>query len=211
MILQNFAVFEGIDGTGTTTQLSMLSRRFSELRAQDSESVYFTCEPTGNDIGTLIRKALSGAVSYHPETVARLFAADRAEHLYGSGGIIERIHNGQAVFSDRYFFSSLAYQGEAAGQELAKELNFRFPLPEYVFYFDIDPVLSMDRVERRAGAKEIYEKLEFQRLVRSRYLHIMETLESENKDVRIVRIDASRPIQEISDYIWSISKNLPKM
>lgn len=211
MILKNFAVFEGIDGTGTTTQLNLLSRRFAESRSGSADVLHITCEPTGNEIGTLIRKALSGEIQYHEQTIARLFAADRAEHVYGMHGILEHLQNGKAVFSDRYLFSSLAYQGEKAGADLAAELNDKFPLPEYVFYFDIDPVSAMARVDQRAGKKEIYEKLDFQILVRSRYQKIMTDLQSSHSDLQVIWIDASQSVGEISDYIWSTAKKLPKL
>jgi len=207
MILRNFIVFEGIDGTGTTTQLDGLRKRYIENRSQ----VHFTCEPTQGEIGRLIRRSLRGEITLTADTMARLFAADRGEHLYGENGIISLTAAGTAVFSDRYLFSSLAYQGEAGDPELPSELNRHFPLPEYLFYFDIESDTAMNRVEKRAGTLEIYEKREFQKKVRERYLDIIASFEKSESDMRVIRIDASLPIAGIAEKIWSIVRNLPKM
>ena len=107
MILKNFVVFEGLDGTGTTSQLRLLQEAFAALGRQDA--VQFTCEPTDGAIGKLIREALSGALEFDAQTIAYLFGADRCEHIYGKEGIVAQLHAGKAVFSDRYLFSSLAY------------------------------------------------------------------------------------------------------
>jgi len=207
MILRNFIVFEGIDGTGTTTQLDRLRKRFAENRSQ----VHFTCEPTPGEIGRLIRRSLRGEITLTADTMARLFAADRGEHLYGENGIVSLTAAGTAVFSDRYLFSSLAYQGEAGDPELPSELNRHFPLPEYLFYFDMESDTAMNRVEKRAGTLEIYEKREFQKKVRERYLDIIASFEKSESDMHVIRIDASMPIPEIAEKIWSIVRNLPKM
>lgn len=207
MILRNFIVFEGIDGTGTTTQLDELKKRFAATAA----SVHFTCEPTPGAIGRLIRQSLRGEMHLTADTMARLFAADRGEHLYGENGIVSLTGSGTAVFSDRYLFSSLAYQAEAGSPELPAELNRHFPLPEYLFYFDIESDAAMTRVESRAGTLEIYEKREFQKKVRARYLDVIDAYEKAEPDMRVIRIDASLPIAAIAEKIWSIVGNLPKM
>lgn len=211
MILRNFAVFEGIDGTGTTTQISELKKRYAEHFAGQEAPVWFTCEPTSGEIGRLIRRALSGELRLTPDTMARLFAADRGEHIFGRGGITENLDSGKAVYTDRYLFSSLAYQGEAADSGLTLALNGDFPLPEYLFFFDIDPDVAMNRVESRAGTLEIYEKREFQRKVRDRYRAIIDRFEREEPAMNVIRIDATLPVSVIAEKIWSISRNLPKI
>lgn len=211
MVLRNFAVFEGIDGTGTTTQLNELKKRYADLYRPGEAPVWFTCEPTPGEIGKLVRRGLSGELAFTPDTMARLFAADRGEHVFGIGGIKERLDAGLAVFSDRYFFSSLAYQGTAAGEGLAWALNKDYPLPEYLFFFDIDAEKAMDRVEKRSENLEIYEKREFQKLVRARYLDIIDRYERENSGMTVVRIDATENVGTIAEKIWSIARNLPKV
>ncbi len=207
MILRNFAVFEGIDGTGTTTQLREMERRF----VSRGKKAWFTAEPTDGETGKLIRRLLSGERRVHPDTMAHLFAADRCEHVYGAGGIEEHLSAGMAVFSDRYVFSSLAYQGSTGDTELPASLNRGFPLPEYLFFFEIDAALSMERIRSRGGSAEIYEKESFQRVVQERYREVVGRFEEQEPGMRIVRIDATRPIEEIAEKIWSIVSELPKM
>jgi dTMP kinase len=211
MVLRNFAVFEGIDGTGTTTQINELTKRYADLYGHSELPVWFTCEPTRGEIGKLVRRGLSGELKYTPDTMARLFAADRGEHIFGKDGIKERLDAGMAVFSDRYFFSSLAYQGTAAGEGLAWALNKDYPLPEYLFFFDIEAEKAMDRVEKRSESLEIYEKRDFQKRVRTRYLDIIDQYERENSGMTIVRIDATESVGAIAEKIWSIARNLPKV
>lgn len=209
MILRNFCVFEGIDGTGTTTQLRLLKEAFARRDGIENGTVHFTCEPSSSSIGVLIRKILKGDIKVHPDTLARLFASDRCEHLYGDSGIVKTLDAGKAVFSDRYFFSSLAYQGESGDPELSRKLNEDFPLPEYLFFFDLDSSKAMDRVEARQGDLEIFEKREFQQKVRSRYLEIITGYERSQSGMKVVRIDASLPIETIAKNIWSEIAHLP--
>ena len=211
MILHNFIVFEGIDGTGTTTQLEMLTARFASKDIKLTKKIHFTCEPTSGEIGKLIRRALRGEIQFTPDTMARLFASDRSEHIFGTGGIRDLVASGYAVFSDRYLFSSLAYQGEAGNPDLPAALNRDFPLPEYLFYFDLHPSIAMERVVKRAGTLEIYEKHEFQMKVHARYLDIISHYKQAEPAMTVVHIDASQPIDAIAEKIWSIAGNLPKI
>jgi len=211
MILRNFIVFEGIDGTGTTTQIEELQSRYKSLYNGRDIPVSFTCEPTSGEIGKCIRRALRGEHQFTPETMARLFAADRGEHLFGKGGIKAELDLRKAVFSDRYLFSSLAYQGVEGNSELPLQLNRNFPLPEYLFFFDIESDIAMERVEKRAGTLEIYEKREFQQKVRERYLDIIDHFEKTESDMHVIRIDASLSVGAIAEKIWSIARNLPKI
>jgi len=211
MTVPNFVVFEGIDGTGTTTQLRILEEKYREAHGADRAQTVFTCEPTSGEIGKLIRRCLKGELAYTQDTIARLFAADRGEHIHGKGGILELCAQGKAVFSDRYLFSSLAYQGEAGANSLAELLNRDFPLPEYLFFFDIDPEISMNRVESRSTDLEIYERRDFQKKVRERYLEIVAEAEKNETGMKVIRIDATESVDEIARKIWRIACNLPKI
>ena len=151
MVLKNFIVFEGIDGSGTSTQIKKL--------VESNPNVFIaTAEPTTNETGKFLRRMLCGEFSVDEKTASYLFAADRCEHIFGKDGIESLIKNGKTVVSDRYFFSSLAYQSVSCGKDLPRLLNSPFPLPEYLFYFKIDPEISLKRVDSRNGQKEIYEK-----------------------------------------------------
>lgn len=193
--VQGFIVFEGIDGSGTTTQLGRL-----KARLEASGAAYSTeCEPTPGPIGVLIRSALSGAFNTKPETVARLFAADRGEHLYGQLGIVERCARGELVISDRYLFSSLVYQGLTCEPSLPASLNEPFPLPELVIFFELDPTIAAKRMGTRASL-DIYENIEFQSRVADRYHTVLAGFEESG--LKVVRIDADATSDEVEEAVW---------
>jgi dTMP kinase len=195
-IIPGFVVLEGIDGSGTTTQLARLARRLDGAGLPHAESF----EPTTGPVGRLLREALSGSFAACPETVARLFAADRGEHICGTGGILELTSGGTLAISDRYLFSSLAYQGLTCGPELPASLNAPFPLPELVLFFELDPQTAMERMSSRT-AFEIYENLEFQRRVAAAYTDVMDSFQ--NSGMTIVRIAANETPDRIEETIWS--------
>lgn len=222
-ILQNFAVFEGLDGSGTTTQLNILNEIFHPRGAKTSElyaaepdpepdyasplpPFHKTCEPTDGIIGRIIRSALRKELELRPETIARLFAADRCEHVYGPDGVAERCGRGELVVSDRYFPSSLVYQGITCGEELPEMLNKGFPGPELLLFFDIDPELAQRRMATREKM-EIFEYLDFQIQVRGRYKALLPKLESQG--IRVEIIDASAPAEEAASQVWCAIGKMP--
>jgi dTMP kinase len=196
-ILPNFVVFEGGDGSGTTSQLKKI-KDFFEAHA-DLPRLFDTFEPTNGPIGSLIRQGLRGEIPLDSRTIAHLFAADRNEHIYGSGGIEERCKQGELVICDRYVLSSLVYQGITCGDELPAKLNQDFPLPELLLFFDIDPEIAQRRMDSRPQ-KEIYENLDFQIKVRNRYRALLPALI--DGGCRVQTIDASRPIDDVFAEVW---------
>ena len=205
MMLKNFIVFEGIDGSGTTTQIKKLAERFPK------EKVFVSAEPTKNETGLFLRRMLKGEFSVNEKTASFLFAADRCEHLYGKNGILEQIQNGKIALSDRYFFSSLAYQSVSCGKNFPEHLNSLFPLPEILFYFKINPEISINRVTARGEKTEIYEKIEFQKKTADIYDQVINSYKQKEKSqgMKIITIDAEKPIDEISEIICSSLKNIP--
>jgi dTMP kinase len=208
MVLRNFIVFEGIDGAGTSTQLGILAKR------SESDKFFFTAEPSHGPTGKFLRTMLKGDVQLDPRTAAYLFAADRAEHLWGTStddGNIESIANsGKIVVSDRYFFSSLAYQSIDCGNDLPRLLNSPFPLPELLFFFDIEPEVSLKRICGR-GFTEIYEKPDFLKKTESLYKAIMNEYDgtAKGETMRIIRLDATQSPEEVAKKIWSELEKLP--
>ncbi len=204
MILRKFIVFEGIDGAGTSTQLGELKKR------PEAKDFLFTAEPTSGETGKFLRRMLKGDVPLESSTAAYLFAADRNEHVYGKlktegnsliSGIEKACSEGKTVISDRYLFSSLAYQGISCPGNLPYLLNSSFPLPQLLFYFDIDPAASLKRIEGRE-TKEIYEEENFLRKVTEGYKTAIKTLSLQEKGMKIVILDATKGIQELSETIW---------
>jgi dTMP kinase len=202
-IIPNFVVFEGSDGSGTTTQLSMLTERLKNIQ----KPVFFsTFEPTDGKIGNLIRDALKRDISIQNETLAFLFAADRHEHLSGSDGIVARAGRSELVICDRYVLSSLVYQGIDCGDELPVQLNSHFPAPELTIFLDIKPEIALERTENRSS-REIYEYLDFQVKVYEKYITVIEMYK--NSGARVEILDASKSIQEIADQVWSLIWEMP--
>ena len=198
MVLKNFIVFEGIDGAGTSTQIKKLVEK-------DPERFVATAEPTSGPTGKFLRRMLSGEFHVDEKTNAYLFAADRCEHIFGKDGVKQLCESGKIVVSDRYFFSSLAYQSVSCSLELPELLNSPFPLPEYLFFFDINPEVSLARVNARHGSKEIYENLDAQKKIAALYEKIISSYENspaKREEMKIVRLDATKTIDEISALIW---------
>jgi dTMP kinase len=204
-VLENFVVFEGGDGSGTSTQLELL--KLKEWGGCLPPAV-FTFEPTDGAIGRLLRAALRGEVRLRGETMARLFSADRAEHLYGKGGILELACGGSLVFCDRYALSSRVYQGIECGDELPAMLNKGFPAPELLLFFDIDPDIALLRLEKRAE-KDIYEEPVFQARVRERYLGLLDLCRAEGS--RVAVIEASASAEAVARAVWENIRLLPIM
>ena len=192
MIFKNFIVFEGIDGSGTSTQIKRL--------VESNPTRFFaTAEPTTNEIGKFLRRMLCGEFTVDEKTASYLFAADRCEHIYGNNGVEQLINQGKTVVSDRYFFSSLAYQSVSCGKDLPRLLNSPFPLPEYLFYFKIDPEISLKRVDSRNGQKEIYEKIDIQKKIAKLYDEVIEEYQEKTNEsgMKIIIIDATKSIDEV--------------
>ena len=204
MVLENFVAFEGIDGAGTTTQIDLLKAR------PDAGRFFLTAEPTDGPTGRFLRAMLGGDLTLDPRTAAYLFAADRAEHLWGADGIAAQCARGNIAVSDRYLFSSLAYQSVTCGDELPRALNAPFPLPELLFFFAIDPKTALERVHGR-GKTELYETLDFQTATAARYERVIAEYEgtAQGAGMKVVRIDAAQSKEHVAKIISRELANLP--
>ncbi|MDR1094788.1 MAG: dTMP kinase [Spirochaetaceae bacterium] len=203
-ILDNFVVFEGCDGSGTTTQLLRLKDYFS---AHDElPPLWVTSEPVSGEIGRLIRCFLRDEARCQPETLARLFAADRNEHLFGEDGIVAHCARGELVVSDRYVPSSLVYQGLECGDMLPRQLNKDFPSPALLLFFDLDSETAEARMTGRSD-REIFEYIEFQKKARQKYLSVLEDCRRDGSVVAV--INAADPIEHVSNQILSFILKMP--
>lgn len=202
MLIKNFIVFEGIDGAGTSTQIELLKKR------TESSFMSFSSEPTTAQTGVFLRKILKGEISVSPQTITYLFAADRAEHIYGKNGVQELTEKGFVVVSDRYFFSSLAYQSVTCGNELPRLVNSAFPLPEILFFFDIEPKTSLSRIQNREQI-EIYENEKYLCDTATMYKTVINEYKQKSPEMKIINLDATKSKEEIAQIIWSNLKNLP--
>jgi dTMP kinase len=204
-ILKNFVVLEGLDGSGTTTQLRLLGDRLD----RDGRPHEVTWEPTEGPVGRLIRDVLRGGVKAQPWSVALLFAADRSEHLWNpETGIGARTARGELVISDRYLFSSLAYQSISCGFDRVLSLNREYPLPQLLIFLDTPVAVCQQRIRAR-DVKEIYDDSPFQAKVRESYLSCIARFR--DSDMHTVIVDGNRPAGEIHGDIWKEIGKLPTL
>lgn len=198
-IQKNFWVLEGLDGAGTTTQL----RNLEAYLLKKGVKVHCTAEPTVHETGLFLRRVLRGEVKVPQSTVAYLFAADRDDHLNNPQyGILSHIARGEIVVSDRYKFSSLAYQSIGFDFDRIDDLNRTFPYPEFVIFIDTPLQSCMDRIDSRGQDREIYERLDYQRQVLANYERVFSSLPS---GCTLLRIDGSQTRERIfSDIVCAL-------
>ncbi|MDR0425258.1 MAG: dTMP kinase [Clostridiales Family XIII bacterium] len=198
-----FIVFEGIDGSGKSTQARLLHQRLVGMGLAS----HCTSEPTGGPIGALIRDCLAGRIHLDERAIASLFAADRLDHLLNEAdGIAAKVSAGAAVISDRYYFSSYAYHGAFMPMGWVIEANAlsrEILRPDVNIFIDAPPEACVARISGSRGNIEKYEKIDVLTKVREQYFIAFERMKgSEN----VVVIDGAGPVQETERRIWDCVK-----
>lgn len=190
-----FIVLEGLDGAGTTTQAERLVARLAALC-----EVVATREPTSGPVGRLIRSTLRAeADAPARSTLPWMFAADRSDHL---ARVVEpAVERGAWVVSDRYVPSSLAYQSLDLPLDVPWGLNQAFRAPDLLLFLKVAPDVALERVMRRAGAREIFEEADTLRRVAHQYAVSLDRLRQRGD--RIVVIDGSRGVDEVEAQVWA--------
>ena len=201
-----FIVFEGIDGSGKSTQISLLEEKLREM----GRKVYITAEPTASVSGGMLRDALSGVRHRSPCELAALFLLDRINHNVNSVcGIEKMVGDGFDVISDRYYYSSMAYQGSETAAAWVKDMNLNCPeirRPDLCVFLDLTADESLRRIAKGRAVTEIYEKKEKLEAVRSGYLSVFEERLKAGENILIV--NANRPIDVIAKEIFEAVKSL---
>ena len=189
-VWKGLVAVEGIDGAGTTT----LTRELKD--ALSSKNIPFTAgfEPTDGVIGKIIRTALSGKEDLCPETLALLFSADRREHLYGKNGIQEALKAGQVYITDRYWFSSLAYQTLDSDWDWVDYLNAPYPLPGHLIFAGIPVDEAQKRLSRRDG-QDIFDEAALQYRVVEAYEKAIGAYE--DSGMKVLRLDSTKTPHEL--------------
>jgi len=177
-----FIVIEGLDGSGKTTQAKLLATKLSQ-----SHRALYTAEPSQGRIGKFIRKSCLYEEKRLLNTVeALLFAADRLEHVENE--IKPALQEGRLVISDRYIYSSLAYQGSTGlSIDWIEEINKYALKPDFAVFIDVAPETVLRRLRRR---KSVMETLETQRKVREIYLQFVAKGD-------LLRIDGDKPVEDV--------------
>lgn len=180
---------EGLDGCGKTTQTKLLVKQLA-----NSYNAVYTVEPSKGKIGTFIRRyCLHGNKRLSSIVEALLFAADRFEHVENE--VLPALKEGKVVISDRYVYSSLAYQG-AAGLDLGwiKKINEHALRPDLAIFIDVEPETVVKRLKRK---KSVMENLRTQRKVREVYMKFVENGE-------LVRVNGNQPKKEVAHEILTL-------
>ncbi len=168
-----FIVLEGIDGSGTTTQIGQIM----EWMRKRGELALATAQPTAGPIGSMLRLVLnqrlvsrvhkSGAEPVDPAAVALLFAADRLDHLQHT--IRPALESGRHVVCDRYVLSSLAYQSLDTDLRFVRQINEKALAPDLTIFLRVNPDVAMARINASRVERDTFEQLAVQRRVAAAY------------------------------------------
>ncbi len=197
-------VFEGIDGAGKSTQAEIL---ISSLRERGFDLVYFR-EPSGSRWGREIKRKARDPDSITPAEELELFQKDRKENV--EKNLKPALERNKIVVLDRYYFSTIAYQGaKGIDEERIKRMNEEFAVePDLVFILDIDPREGLDRIKNRRKKDRLFERADYLAKVRQIFRGF--------KGKKFIHIDARMPKEVISARIEKhvlrlIGGRLPKL
>jgi dTMP kinase len=202
-------VFEGLDGSGQTTQAHLLTKWFSEKRNQ---LAYYTKEPTEGPVGALLKLALRHRLGANNQktlgpldevTMGLFFAADRADHLHSE--IIPKLKDGIHVIADRYYLSSLAYQSVVADYEWIREINKHAIRPDLTIFLNVLPSICVRRMQEQRWHVELYEDQRNLERVRDNYLSSISKLQYQGE--RIETINVEQPVKDVHKEVVQLVKN----
>lgn len=160
-----FIVIEGADACGKSTHAKLLA----EYLKKKGDDVVTTQEPTKGLIGHTIRTILSGEVKVSPAALTLLFTADRAEHV--DNLLKPALEAGKTIISDRYYYSTVAYQSvQGVDEHWISDLNSFVPEPDLVIILEIKSEEAMARISDRR--KEVFEVLHFQKKVQEKLMNM---------------------------------------
>lgn len=200
-----FIAFEGIDGSGKSTQIKLLAEKLKERQLAH----YITMEPTDSPIGCLIQQIMTGRVKTDNKVVAALFAADRLDHLLNDvNGIKEKIDAGTVVLTDRYYFSSYAYQ--CVDMPMEQVIAFNQPCseilrPDLNIFIDIRAETAMERIMKNRYQVELFEKKSRLEKTREGYMEAFEHMKGVET---VLVIDGEQTIEEIALKVWEAVEKL---
>lgn len=197
--LGKFIAFEGIDGSGKSTQIQLLTKRLK----REGIGYYTTMEPTDSPIGSLIHQIMTGRMKTDNKVIAALFVADRLDHLLNDvNGIASKIEEGTTVITDRYYFSSYAYQSIDMPMEWVIRANEQSRLilqPTVTIFIDVDPDTAIERIAKNRAHQELFEKKSRLVKVRDQYYEAFQIMRNQET---ILIIDGNRAPEVIAGDIW---------
>lgn len=198
-----FITFEGIDGSGKSTQSHMTAERLKNMGID----IYETREPSDAPVGALIRQILTGRIKTDNKVIAALFLADRLDHLLNDvNGICGKIDKGVNVISDRYYFSSYAYHSVDMDMDWVIDANSvcaDLLKPDCTIFIDITPDEALNRIAKGRYESELFETRERLTLVREKYMEAFEKLKDKEN---VIIINGNQSPEKVSDDIWNSIK-----
>ena len=199
-----FIVFEGIDGAGKSTQIEKLRQKL----VGEGRKVFITAEPTQSVTGGILRDALSGNYKRSATELAAMFLSDRVFHnVNESVGINQALQKGFDVISDRYYYSSFAYQGLDSDIDWVIDMNLNCPdirKPDLCIFLDLDAEKSKARIDTNRATVEIFEKEEILNKIRNKFCDVIKRLPNEN----IAIVDAGGSVDEVAEKIAAVVDKL---
>ena len=201
-----FIVFDGLDGSGMSTQAAKLVDFLNEKNQKlkfGHTGVYLTKEPTSGLIGGIIKSQLTHDWKSSPECLQLLFSADRAYHLEKE--IIPLLERGVIVVCDRYFFSTLAY-GSLEIKDFIWLLNLQkqFLLPDLTFLLKVSPKICIERIRKERFGVTLFEQEKVLEEVWKNFE------KSAKKFKNIYIINGERSVDKIAQEIKKIVKRILK-
>lgn len=183
-------VLEGLDGAGTTTQVKRL---VEHLNAHGTRA-HATREPSDGPIGGLLRQMLTGGHAIPGQklgqsTFGLLFAADRLDHLQRE--VEPQLAAGVVVVSDRWYHSSLAYQGTGAERDWIATLNARARRPDLTIFLEVRPEVAAKRRVDAGRVQELFEDLRMQEEVAAGYKATIAELRAQGERIESIDGEAS--------------------
>ncbi|MBX6422556.1 dTMP kinase [Thermosulfurimonas sp. F29] len=162
-------VFEGIDGSGKST----LAREVYRALRKEGLPVLLTREPSEGEWGRKVREHLAKGTPLSPQAYAELFLRDRREHA--EKVLTPSLKAGKVVLCDRYYPSTLAYQGSEGleVEELLRRNETVAPVPDLVVFVDVPVEVALERVRQRKKIRELFETREKLTNIRKLYLEIL--------------------------------------
>ena len=189
-----FIVFEGIDGSGKSTQAGLLFHYLKERKKR----VHSTSEPTQYLIGGLIKSWLATDWQSTPDCLQLLFAADRAYHL--DKEIIPLLKKGVTVVCDRYSLSTLAYGALELDLDWLITLNQNFIAPDVTFLLNTPPKICLERMKKERIFLNLFEEEKKLKKIWQNYQRLTK------KYKNIYTINGEKSIEEVSKEIKKILK-----